>query len=87
MGHPEVAEVCVVGLPEADWGELVAAVVVREPGSLVTAPALERRCLDRIARFKKPKRHIFVEAPPKTSYGKVGKRGVLRSLSEIEEST
>ena len=87
LGHPEVAEVCIVGLPDADWGEVVAAVVVRAPGSDVAAPALEQRCLDRIARFKRPKRYIFVEALPKTSDGKVAKREVLRSLAEIIEPT
>ena len=82
LAHPEVAEVCVIGLRDAEWGEIVAAVIVRESGSTVAASALDRHCLDQIARFKRPKRYIFVDALTKSSYGKVLKREIARSLAE-----
>jgi acyl-CoA synthetase (AMP-forming)/AMP-acid ligase II len=86
LSHPEVAEVCVVGIDDLDWGESVAAVVVREPGAAVEAIALEQHCLERIARFKRPKRYVFVEALPKNNYGKVLKREVAQMFAQPKET-
>ena len=74
---PGVAEVAVVGAPDAEWGEVVVAFVVAEPGATLDAQALDAHCLARIARFKRPKRYVFVDALPKNNYGKVLKT-VLR---------
>ena len=74
LTHAAVSEACVVGQPDQEWGEVVVAFVVRVPGSAVSEEALDRHCLDRIARFKRPKRYVFVESLPKNSYGKVLKR-------------
>ena len=82
--HPGVAEVCVVGAPDPEWGEVVVAFVVRAPGSSVDAAALDEHCIARIARFKRPKRYRFVEALPKNSYGKVLKRELRLRLAESE---
>src|SRR5690606_26620798 len=78
LTHPAVSEVCVVGEPDAEWGEVVVAFVVAAPGT--TPQALDRHCLDRIARFKRPKRYIFVDDLPKNSYGKVLKRALREQL-------
>jgi acyl-CoA synthetase (AMP-forming)/AMP-acid ligase II len=79
LTHPGVMETCVVGASDSEWGEVVIAFVVREPGSSVTIAELDAHCLDRIARFKRPKRYNFVQTLPKNSYGKVLKRE-LRNL-------
>jgi acyl-CoA synthetase (AMP-forming)/AMP-acid ligase II len=69
LTHAAVAEVSVIGAPDPDWGEIVVAwVVLRVPAS---ETELDAHCLDRIARFKRPKRWRFVEALPKNNYGKV----------------
>ncbi|MCW5632541.1 MAG: AMP-binding protein [Rubrivivax sp.] len=68
---PGVAEVAVVGAPDAEWGEVVVAFVVAQPGANVDAAALDTHCLAHIARFKRPKRYEFVAALPKNNYGKV----------------
>ncbi|MFO0292405.1 MAG: AMP-binding protein [Rhodospirillales bacterium] len=69
--HPGVAECAVIGLADPDWGETVLAfVVARAPGA-VDAAALDRLCLDNIARFKRPKAYRFVAALPKSNYGKI----------------
>ena len=81
LTHASVAEVCVVGAPDEEWGEVVVAFVVRVPGPAVAPEALDRHCLDRIARFKRPKRYVFVESLPKNSYGKVLKRELRQALS------
>jgi long-chain acyl-CoA synthetase len=74
---PGVAEVAVVGAPDAEWGEIVVAFVVPQPGATLDATTLDAFCLDQIARFKRPKRYELVEALPKNNYGKVLKT-VLR---------
>jgi fatty-acyl-CoA synthase len=67
VGHPAVAEVAVVGLPDPQWGEIVCAVVV--PTSDTAAPdvdALRRYCDGRLAPFKQPRRVEVVDALPRT---------------------
>ena len=83
LAHPGVLEAAVVGRPHADWGEEVIAFVVRREGADVAAPALDRLCLDNIARFKRPKGYRFVAALPKNNYGKILKTE-LRQLLEGE---
>ena len=76
-----VAEVAVVGEADAEWGENVVAFVVAQAGAALTEAALDAHCLAHIARFKRPKRYIFVSELPKNNYGKVLKtelRGRLR---------
>lgn len=67
LTHPGVREVSVIGRPEPEWGEVVVAYVVGE-----ASPAeLDRLCLGAIARFKRPKDYVFLEALPKNNYGKI----------------
>lgn len=80
LQHPDVAEVSVVGASDADWGETVVAFVVPLPGRSVTAEALDARCLEHIARFKRPKRYVFVDSLPKNKHGKVLKTALRERL-------
>jgi acyl-CoA synthetase (AMP-forming)/AMP-acid ligase II len=82
LAHPGVAETCVIGQPDAEWGEVVVAFVVAVPGTSVSADSLDTHCLERIARFKRPKRYLFVDSLPKNSYGKVLKRELRARLSD-----
>jgi long-chain acyl-CoA synthetase len=67
LTHPEVKEVSVIGRPHREWGEAVVAYVVGR-----AAPAeLDALCLLHIARFKRPKDYVFVDALPKNNYGKI----------------
>ncbi len=68
--HPGVSEAGVVGAPDDEWGEVVVAFIV---GS-ASAAELDAHLLERIARFKRPKRYEFIDELPKNSYGKVLKR-------------
>ena len=72
LAHPAVAEASVVGRPDREWGEVVVAFVVPR-GAAPRAEELDRVCLERIARFKRPKEYHFVEQLPKNNYGKVVK--------------
>jgi fatty-acyl-CoA synthase len=78
--HPGVAEVVVLGVPDEELGEKVAA-VVRVAGTdvEVSVDELRRYCRLRIARFKTPSLWCFVDAYPTTAAGKIQKF-VLRDL-------
>jgi long-chain acyl-CoA synthetase len=65
--HPRVREVSVIGRPDREWGEAVVAYVVGE----AAREELDALCLERIARFKRPKDYVFVPALPKNNYGKI----------------
>jgi long-chain acyl-CoA synthetase len=77
--HASVLEATVFGVPDAQWGEAVHAVVVLRDGSEVDAPELIAHCKARIAGYKVPKSISFQTEPlPKSGPGKVLKR-VLRA--------
>jgi long-chain acyl-CoA synthetase len=80
LRHPAVAEVSVVGAPDVEWGEIVLAFVVARPGAEVDAAGLDALCLDHIARFKRPKRYVFMETLPKNATGKVLKTELRKRL-------
>jgi acyl-CoA synthetase (AMP-forming)/AMP-acid ligase II len=77
LEHPDVAEACVVGAPDPDWGEVVVAFVV----GTAAESDLDAHLLNRIARFKRPKRYVYIDELPKNSYGKVLKRELRERLA------
>lgn len=78
LEHPGVAEAAVVGTPDPEWGEIVVAFIV----GAARADDLDAHLLDRIARFKRPKRYVYLDEMPKNSYGKVLKRELRARLAE-----
>jgi long-chain acyl-CoA synthetase len=81
LEHPAVHECAVVGRPSAEWGEDVVAFIVPAPGTTPDPAALDAHCLDRIARFKRPKDYRLLAELPKNNYGKVLKTE-LRELAQ-----
>jgi fatty-acyl-CoA synthase len=77
LEHPDVLEACVVGAPDPEWGEVVVAFIV----GAADPAALDAHLLERIARFKRPKRYLVVDELPKNSYGKVLKKDLRRQLA------
>lgn len=73
VAHPGVAEAAVIGIEDREWGERVAALVVLELGALVDAADLDSHCVGSLARFKRPRRYLFVDDLPKNAYGKVAR--------------
>lgn len=67
LEHPSVDEVSVIGRRDPEWGEIVVAYVV----GTATPAELDGLCQEKIARFKRPKDYVFVEALPKSNYGKI----------------
>ncbi|MBT7291808.1 MAG: AMP-binding protein [Rhodospirillaceae bacterium] len=80
LSSSEVAEVAVVGAPDAEWGERVTAFIVAKGPGAVDETALDSLCLEQIARFKRPRAYHMLAELPKNSYGKVLKTELRRSL-------
>src|SRR5713226_2130450 len=75
LNHPAVREVAVFGIPDPQWGEIVAACVVLKPGMQLTVDALIRHCRQSLANYKVPRHVEFSETDlPKSGSGKILKR-------------
>jgi acyl-CoA synthetase (AMP-forming)/AMP-acid ligase II len=75
FGHPAVREAAVFGIPDQQWGELVAACVVLKPGMNINAEVLIRHCRQSLANYKVPRHVEFSETDlPKSGSGKILKR-------------
>ena len=75
LNQPAVREVAVFGMPDPQWGEIVAACVVLKPGMQLTVDALIRHCRQSLANYKVPRHVEFSETDlPKSGSGKILKR-------------
>jgi acyl-CoA synthetase (AMP-forming)/AMP-acid ligase II len=83
--HPGVRAVSVVGRPDPEWGESIVAFVVAESSAPPSTADLDQTCLDRIARYKRPKEYRFVDSLPTNNYGKVVKRELREMLREEQQ--
>jgi fatty-acyl-CoA synthase len=76
---PAIAESAVVGIPDAKWGEAACAAVVLKPGTMLAESDLAKLFETRLARYKHPRRIVYLSQLPKNAMGKV-QRGELRKL-------
>jgi acyl-CoA synthetase (AMP-forming)/AMP-acid ligase II len=76
--HPAVAQVCVYGVPDAQWGQNVHALVVLREGMDASEDELIAHCRKRIASYKKPRSIVFTDALPRTPGGLVDRAEVDR---------
>jgi long-chain acyl-CoA synthetase len=74
FGHPDVAEVAVIGVPSERWGEEVKAMVVPRPNAQRDAASIIAWARARIAGYKAPKSVDFIEALPRNGAGKILRR-------------
>jgi malonyl-CoA/methylmalonyl-CoA synthetase len=80
---PGVLESAVIGVPDADFGEAVVAIVVLLAGALVSAESVKDAVRARVAKFKVPKRVIFVDDLPRNAMGKVQKEVLRKRYSQV----
>jgi fatty-acyl-CoA synthase len=80
---PGVAECAVVGVPDARWGEVPWLAVVMKPGAAADEAALRASYEQRLARFKHPKRVVWLEGLPKTALGKVKRDQLAERLTAL----
>ncbi len=83
--HPAVQAVAVIGCPDAEWGEVVTAVVIPHPQAHASSDELIAHCKAYLINYKVPRRVVFVESLPRNSLGKVQK-GKLREEFCSQES-
>ena len=84
-GIDGVVEVGVVGVPDEEWGEAVAAFVVTAPGVKLEAAQVVEECRRQLASFKKPRHVVFVDSLPRGTTNKVAKN-VLREQWRVRQS-
>jgi fatty-acyl-CoA synthase len=68
-----VVDVAVVGVPDVEWGESVAAYIVLAPGKSLDPVAVVEHCRRHLASYKKPRHIIFIDSLPRTTVNKVSK--------------
>lgn len=81
-----VQQVCVTGLPDSTWGEIVAAFIVPVAGASLLSEDVVSICRSNIASFKKPKRIYFVDSLPLNDNGKVDRKALKQFAIEASSS-
>lgn len=78
--HPAIASAAVFGLPDAKWGEMPVAALIKRPGAVVNAEEIIAFCQARLARYKIPKRIFFADEFPLSASGKILKRVIREQV-------
>ena len=78
---PAVAQVCVIGLPHAEWGQIVTSVVSVHAGERLTPADIDQHCRGVLAGYKRPRRIEIVDELPMTSDGRVDRDAVIARLT------
>ena len=80
--HPAVDEAAIIGVPDEQWGQKIAAFVAVRPGQTVTEDELGDFCRQRLSSFKKPEDIHFMDELPKNHMGKILKKELRAEYGE-----
>lgn len=80
-----IAEAAVIGIPDAQWGEVGLAIVAVKPGQRLTEADVFAHCAANLARFKCPRQIRFVDALPRNATGKIHKPTLREDFSVASE--
>lgn len=86
MDHPDVQEAAVLGVPDAEFGQRLLAVVVAHDRLRLTPKVLEGWLSDRVARYQRPRSIVFLDSLPSTPVGKLDRRalrGIIDNLPGV----
>ncbi|MBL4950756.1 AMP-binding protein [Neobacillus sp. YIM B02564] len=83
MGHPDVLEAAVVGIPHTKWQERPLALVVTKNNKTVSKEEFENLLYDHFAKWQFPDQYIFVNEIPKTSVGKFNKKEIVKKYVHL----
>jgi long-chain acyl-CoA synthetase len=79
-GHPKVAAVAAVGIPDSMRGEVVGVAMVLKAGAAVTVQQIKKHCLKHLANYKIPKQVVFLDALPQAAAGAPDRRAIAELL-------
>ena len=82
VDHPSVDDVCVIGVPDEDFGSIVRAVVILREGKTVTEEEIKQWCVGKIANYKKPRSVVFADDFPKSPVGKILRAKVVEQFGQ-----
>ena len=80
--HPDISDVQIVGVPDAHYGEVLAAWIIPKKGVSLTEDEVKKFCRDHIAHYKVPTYFRFVEEYPMTITGKIQKYKIVEAMKE-----
>ncbi|WP_353051271.1 class I adenylate-forming enzyme family protein [Fictibacillus enclensis] len=82
LQHPNIDELSVFGLPDAEWGEAVCAAIVLREGQSLSEQEIKEYCKAYLASYKKPSAIHFVNSLLKNAYGKIMKKELRAHFSK-----
>lgn len=78
LAHPAILEACVIPVPDAKWGEVPRALLVRKPNAQIEEQELLEFCRGKLSHYKCPRSVEFVDNLPKTATGKILKKDIRK---------
>lgn len=82
LEHPSVADAAVLGIEDADLGEIVASVVELKENATLTHKELKEAMSEKLAKYQVPRTLLIVEKMPRNAMGKLDKKEIRKSYAK-----